>query len=483
MEDLPPATYAAWESPDDTVGIPSLGLSADARALDRPVDVPVPEPFPETNTLPFTLGSDADAAQLRDRIADLEQDRQLRQLSERVREVQTAECGVDVTDEPWQHTWGGRIQADTVYWPDDAEFGGRPNYVEFRRLRIFCSGEGYGVWNYKLEFDLAPEAEGDAIVVDNRVSLDNFGLEVKDAYLGIMDIPVLGYIRAGHFKVPFGLEELTSSKYTTFMERNAPHRFAPGREFGIAARRYFPGANMTCAYGVFYDEMSETAHSIVNDNQGYRAGLRFTWAPWYDECTGGRDLLHIGMAYLYTYDADREVRFTSRSEIHRGNPLVDTGVLTANQLQQVGTELAWVRGPLSLQGECVYTQVNDAAAGTTNLWGAYAFASCFLTGEHRPYDREEGVFGRVTPFENFWFVNTPRGCATGWGAWELALRYSYLDFRDIGQQQLHNLTGGLNWYWNPNSRLLFNWIHPMRLDDINGLAQGDVIGMRFEVDF
>jgi phosphate-selective porin len=65
----------------------------------------------------------------------------------------------------------------------------------------------------------------------------------------------------------------------------------------------------------------------------------------------------------------------------------------------------------------------------------------------------------------------------------LAVRYSYLDFRDIGEQQLHDLTGGLNWYWNPNARFMFNWIHPLRLDNLNGLAQGDVIGMRFQVDF
>jgi phosphate-selective porin OprO/OprP len=492
VDDQTPASYATWESPDNDTGLsisnpiadtPTVAPAADFPLLEPIVEVPVTDrPFEtfETNNLPPNMVGDTDIGQLRDRINDLEQDRQLRQLAERVREVEDA---VDVTDEPWKHKWGGRIQSDIVYWPDDAALGGQLNYVEFRRLRIFCSGEGYGVWDYKLEFDLAPEVQGDAIVVNNRVDLDNFGLELKDAYLGIMDIPVLGYVRAGHFKVPFGLEELTSSKYITFMERNLPHRFAPGREFGIAASRHIPEANVTWAYGAFYDDLSETAHAIENDNQGFRAGFRGTWAPWYDECTGGRNLLHTGMAYLYTRDADREVRFTARPEIHRGDPLIDTGILAATELQQVGTEIAWVNGPLSLQSEFVGTHLHDATLGDVNLWGTYASASYFLTGEHRPYDREEGVFRRVSPYENFWFVNTVRGCASGSGAWELAVRWSYLDFKDVNGQELHDVTAGVNWYWNPYARLMFNWIHPFRRDNTTGAAQGDVIGMRFQVDF
>jgi phosphate-selective porin OprO/OprP len=163
--------------------------------------------------------------------------------------------------------------------------------------------------------------------------------------------------------------------------------------------------------------------------------------------------------------------------------LIDTGDLAATTQQQVGLELAWVRGPLSLQSEFVWTHVNDTGPGSTEPWGAYAYASYFLTGEHRPYDREEGVFRRVKPYENFWLVDTPCGCAAGWGAWELALRWSYMDFIDIDGQQLHDVTFGVNWYWNPRARLMFDWIHPMRHTNTDGATEGDVLGARFQVDF
>jgi phosphate-selective porin OprO/OprP len=220
-------------------------------------------------------------------------------LTDRVREVQEFECGVDVTDQPWKHKWGGRIQADMVYWPDDVEFGSQPNYVEFRRLRLFCSGEGYGVWFYQFDFDLAPDARREADVIGGKVDLNDFGLEIKDAFVGLMDLPWLGSVRCGHFKVPFGLEWLTNSNNITFMERGLPRAFLPGREFGIAANQHVPTANLTWAYGLFYDDFSETAHAFEDDNQGLRAGFRFTWAPWYDECTEGRHVLHTGMSYLY----------------------------------------------------------------------------------------------------------------------------------------------------------------------------------------
>ena len=58
----------------------------------------------------------------------------------------------------------------------------------------------------------------------------------------------------------------------------------------------------------------------------------------------------------------------------------------------------------------------------------YAYVSYFLTGENRPYDRKLGVFDRVRPYEDFFRVRTDDGSIeTGWGAWELAYRFSYID--------------------------------------------------------
>ena len=75
--------------------------------------------------------------------------------------------------------------------------------------------------------------------------------------------------------------------------------------------------------------------------------------------------------------------------------------------------------------------------------------SYFLTGEFIPYDRESGTIGRVIPFRNFGPVNRLcGGTGGGWGAWNVAMRYDYLNLTDGG------ITGGsegigtfaLNWF-------------------------------------
>jgi len=443
-------------------------------------------------------------AELYDRVLEMEPNAENRRLIQRVRAAtQATEVGVDVSDEEWIHvkdtslTWGGRLEGDWVNWANDSQFGGQTNYVEFRRLRLFAAGEGYGVYDYRLELEFAPEVELQADVEDDHVDLGGFGVELKDAYLGIHDLPWLGYLRFGHFKAPIGLEELTSSRYITFLERSLPHRLVPGRELGLAAFNHSLGENVTWAYGAFFDEMSESAHAIEDDNEGTRVVGRVTWTPRYDELSMGRYLIHTGLAYCYTrprkeddplgLGADfRPVHFSARPEIHRGDPLVDTGDINTRQYHVLDGELAWVRGPLSVQSEVVWASLERMEGGATDLYGAYVFASYFLTGEHRTYDRQSGTFDRITPFENFWIVNTPGGRRAGWGAWEIAARWSYLDFSEVAGQQLNDLSVGCNWYWNPHCRMMLNWIHPFAHDSPVAAAddaQGDIVAMRLHVDF
>ncbi len=72
----------------------------------------------------------------------------------------------DTHTEKWKHKWGGRVMLDWVNWADQqgtlAPVGGQ-NYVEFRRLRFFCSGKGYGVFDYKLQVDFEPEGAKDSL--------------------------------------------------------------------------------------------------------------------------------------------------------------------------------------------------------------------------------------------------------------------------------------------------------------------------------
>ena len=111
--------------------------------------------------------------------------------------------------------------------------------------------------------------------------------------------------------------------------------------------------------------------------------------------------------------------------------------------------------------------------------------SWFITGEHRNYQLGKGRFGRVELNENF---NPFKG---GWGAWEVAARFSYLDLTRSGIRggEMWDVTAGINWYLAPNLRVMLNYIHSAvtnrQLDpgDPDVAGSGDVLQTRLQMDF
>ena len=132
--------------------------------------------------------------------------------------------------------------------------------------------------------------------------------------------------------------------------------------------------------------------------------------------------------------------------------------MMADSAHLIGLEAAWVYESFSLQGEYVFALVDDidggffGASGDADFSAASIQASYFLTGESRPYDRATGTFGRVKPNQNFMEDG-------GWGAWEIAARYSMLDLSDgaFDGGEIDTFTVGANWYLNPNMRIMFDY--------------------------
>ena len=69
----------------------------------------------------------------------------------------------------------------------------------------------------------------------------------------------------------------------------------------------------------------------------------------------------------------------------------------------------------------------------------------------------------------------------GSGAWEIAFRYSSADLTDAGIAggEEDNITVGVNWYPNPATRLMINYV----MADVDGVGDGDFILVRWQVDF
>ncbi|MEE8450979.1 MAG: porin [Thermoguttaceae bacterium] len=405
-----------------------------------------------------------------------------------------APAWVDVSSEKWKMKFGGEIQGDYVMYAHQdaanrAEYGNIPNYYEFRRLRFWVAGTGYGVYDFKFQLDFEPE---NTFTVRNAAgtgttTIAAAGVGMRDMYIGIHEIPVLGYVRFGQYYEPFGLEQNTSDKYVTFMERSLPVIFARDRQVGITAYNQSESESLIWAAGAFLPAIDATEKQRVADDQGVDVVLRSVWTPWYE--SDGRYLLHLGGGYVFTKVTDQTARFRSRPEVHESTTFLDTGSFGADTIHRGNVEAALVRGPLSLQSE-FYVVHTNGIGGTPDMdfYGAYAFVSYFLTGEHRGYRRSQGVFHRVTPYTNFFVVNTPRGCQAGWGAWEAIARWSFLDLDEPGltsdtRGQLHDLTLGLTWYWTPHAKMMFNWIHAFNDIASVGRNEADIIGTRIQLEF
>ena len=165
----------------------------------------------------------------------------------------------------------------------------------------------------------------------------------------------------------------------------------------------------------------------------------------------------------------------------------------------MGLESVLNVGALQLTGEYLTTWVQRDAStpGTgpgTFFHGGYVYASYFLTGEYMPWDRTSGTLDRPHILENFFLVDRfcgeRRGVAGGWGAWQVAARYSFVDLTDadIAGGVQNDVTLGLNWWWNSYARWQFNMTRGFTDQHRPvgpGLTGGDFLlaGVRFAVDF
>ena len=345
--------------------------------------------------------------------------------------------------------------------------------VGFRTARL--SGEGRlreNVW-CEVEFDFAES--GDAP-------------EFKDVWIEVTELPIVGNVRIGHFKEPFSLEQLTSSRFISFMERGLPNALVPGRSVGIAAYDCSAGRRVTWAVGAFRTDADDWGGAISDHGQ-WAATLRATMLPYFAD--DGRRLIHAGASYSYRRPDDDRLRFRSRPEINVKSEsekvpwFVNTKNFPASDFHLFGVEAAWVRGPLSVQSEFVGAGGSQLGGPDLFFYGAYAYVSYFLTGETRPYDRTLGEFERVVPFRDFLRLRRGDGIVGGSGAWELAARWSYLELNDgdVEGGRLGNWTLGLNWHLNPYARFMFNYIDAHLDDFSDGDSSAKTYAMRFQFDF
>ncbi|MGV3554132.1 MAG: OprO/OprP family phosphate-selective porin [Croceibacterium sp.] len=354
----------------------------------------------------------------------------------------------------WSFKPRGRLQFDAGWTEAPASAGRSDGFgSEARRIRLGVEGDIPGGFGYKVEADFAD------------------GVEVTDAILTYGHKGVT--VSVGQHNPFQGLEELTSSRFSSMIER-AAFTDAFGFERRVGASVQYAAGDVLVQGGVFSDNIDALP------NKGFSVDGRAV----YMRKVRAAQLHFAGSAHHA--DLANQVtaaRYRQRPLVHfTSERFVDTGTFGAASETGYGLEAAAISGPFHFAAEGFWQSVARPGMPDPTFFGGYAEVGLFLTrGDTRGY--KSGTFDRVKPAKQ-----VGEG---GIGAVQVNLRYDHLDLTDVG------IVGGTqkgylaSLVWTPTdyTRFLLNYGRMDYTDAAHPAAGGDTsysvdaVGMRAQVDF
>ena len=330
----------------------------------------------------------------------------------------------------------GRLMYDVGFLsnPDDAIVTRNLGFQSrARRVRLGAEGNIAGGFGYQFEIDYANAAIGFGNVVltyapKNRPYVFTFG----------------------NHETLNGLEQMTSSRFLSFVERAAFNEaFINTRRIGLSAGLANSDNSLRLNAGLF------TAHGIDGsfDNDGWIGAARASYAPR----IGEDSQLHLGLSIQHREfqsnnsqggtSASPNAPSTNQLARYRARPsvllsdvrFIDTGSFAAKSDTIFGIEAGGIFQSLHVIAEGQYLKVDahrpgdriasadpldsfpsgsaTAPAGDPGFWGAFFETGYYLTGETRGY--RNGLWDRTK-------VLRPLSKG-GSGAFQLNGRVDYLD--------------------------------------------------------
>ena len=280
----------------------------------------------------------------------------------------------------------------------------------------------------------------------------------------------------GNFKT-VSLENLTSSRYITFMERGPFNdALGLGRTLNLGAST--GGERWTLSGALSGDNINDL--DVAGDEM-VGMSARATFAPVVTDTTR----VHLG-GWVRRRDRgnDDALRYRVRPNTNYGARYVDTGAIGRSDTT-FGLEAAAVLGSVSFQGEYGRLEAEGNAGGDVGIDTWYAFASWFPTGEMRNYSPTSGAFSRVK-------IKRPVTDG-GPGAVELAVRYDHADLSDAFRPlvastfrsgEYDGITVGANWYPTTYVRFMANYTRGQNDNPVDAFdADTDTLQLRAQFDF
>lgn len=308
-----------------------------------------------------------------------------------------------------------------VYWDvaslNETPIGGVQLDIEaseFRTARIGVEGQ-YKKFKYVGEIDLA----------GGKTTYKDFNVTYKG--------PIA--IKVGQMKTTNSMEEQTSSRHISFIERGmVTDAFGLDRRVGVAVSK--SGKNYSVTGGVFGNSINGYQDSAKASNTIWSA--RGTYAPILEK----ERVLHVGASIRHTDKAAGAPSHSARWGSHLAKEKVKPNI--GGDALLFGLEAAGVFGPFHAHGEYMN---EDGDLGDAK--GGFVQAGYFLTGEVRKYKSSAGKFDRTKPSRPL-----SKG---GYGGFELVARFDTLNARGAGDEKADAYTVGATWYPESHLRVKLNY--------------------------
>jgi phosphate-selective porin OprO/OprP len=358
----------------------------------------------------------------------------------------------------WSLKPRGRLQYDFghISRPGGITAAGLGSVAELRRARIGVEGTMPGGFGYVVEIDVAPDV-----------------VEFTDAFLTYKASDRIT-LTAGQHNNFQSLDELTSSRFSSFIERAAfTDAFNFERRVGVSGT--YAHGPLTVQLGAFHDNLLD----VDDGDKAVSIDGRLVYAPRL-----GTTQLHFGASAHRRDNGDLSgtTRYRQRPLLHATDlRFVGTPALRVTEESDFGLEAAMIRGPLHVTGEAHWLKADSAAGPGPALFGGYAEIGYFLTGETRGYRGARWDRTRVRR-------SIEEG---GFGAVQVNLRYDYLDL-DSGAVRggtQNGLQASLIWIPTDHVRFMLNYARLSYDGAILPAAGGDrsygvdVVGARAQLDW
>jgi phosphate-selective porin OprO/OprP len=340
----------------------------------------------------------------------------------------------------YRYEFGAQVSYDLAYI-NEAEQSYR--VADWRRLRVYHKGSFLDeTLFYEGEYSFTGTSKYKDVYVGYQNSIKGMNTDYR--------------VKFGNIKIPFSLEQYSSSKYITFMERSLNDVFGESRKVGaeVLLSTHLNDSRLNFFGSLYSNSIDER---IDNESQKPGYSTRVTYGYKFNK----NHLLSVGGSFLGQEMNGEEMKFKQGSESEWiENKYVSVKIKDVDNVAKKNLEALYIYNRYSLQAEYGNTSVH-ALKDDYSFSAYYVQGSYFILGNGRRYSFDTSTLSKIKPNKDT--------------SVELAFRYSHVNLNDKDEHggMQTDYTYALNWYITKELKLMANYIvaQPKGTDDYDGLLQ------------